>query len=115
VAARGIETLVLAERLPGWLDELADNMARNDLRIHDNSKWDPSTWAKDCSGAGFHEAPRGALGHWVHITDGAIANYQCIVPSTWNAGPGTRPGSAARTRLRCSVRRWQRRRSRWRS
>jgi [NiFe] hydrogenase large subunit/hydrogenase large subunit len=23
----------------------------------------------------------------VHIKDGAIANYQCIVPSTWNAGP----------------------------
>jgi [NiFe] hydrogenase large subunit/hydrogenase large subunit len=23
----------------------------------------------------------------VHIVDGAIANYQCIVPSTWNAGP----------------------------
>ena len=31
--------------------------------------------------------PRGALGHWVHIKDGAIANYQCVVPSTWNAGP----------------------------
>ena len=38
-------------------------------------------------GAGFHEAPRGALGHWVHIVDKKIANYQCIVPSTWNAGP----------------------------
>jgi [NiFe] hydrogenase large subunit/hydrogenase large subunit len=87
VAARGIETLVLAERLEGWLDELADNMARSDLRIHDNSRWDPSTWPKECSGAGFHEAPRGALGHWVHIKDGAIANYQCVVPSTWNAGP----------------------------
>jgi Ni,Fe-hydrogenase I large subunit len=23
----------------------------------------------------------------VHIRDGAIENYQCIVPSTWNAGP----------------------------
>jgi Ni,Fe-hydrogenase I large subunit len=23
----------------------------------------------------------------VHIKDGAIANYQCVVPSTWNAGP----------------------------
>ena len=38
-------------------------------------------------GAGFHEAPRGALGHWVHIVDKKIHNYQCIVPSTWNAGP----------------------------
>ncbi|MCG6920675.1 MAG: nickel-dependent hydrogenase large subunit [Acidobacteria bacterium] len=86
VAARGIETLVLAERMEGWLDELAANMA-SDLRIHDNEKWEPSSWPSECSGAGFHEAPRGALGHWVHIEDGAIRNYQCVVPSTWNAGP----------------------------
>ena len=87
IAARAIETQILAERLEGWVDELAANMARGDLAIHDNSKWDPSTWPADAVGAGFHEAPRGALGHWVHIVDGAIANYQCIVPSTWNAGP----------------------------
>jgi len=87
VAARGIETLVLAEKLDGWLSELADNMGRGDLAICDNSKWDPSTWPKECTGAGFHEAPRGALGHWVHIKDGEIARYQCVVPSTWNAGP----------------------------
>ncbi len=86
VAARGIETLLLAERMEGWLDELAGNMG-HDLRIHDNDKWSPESWPKECSGAGFHEAPRGALGHWVHIKDGAIANYQCVVPSTWNAGP----------------------------
>jgi len=70
-----------------WLDELAANMANRELRIHDNSKWEPSSWPKECMGAGFHEAPRGALGHWVQIKDGAIANYQCVVPSTWNAGP----------------------------
>jgi [NiFe] hydrogenase large subunit/hydrogenase large subunit len=87
IAARAIETLVLAEKQGQWLDQLADNMARHDLRTHDNSKWDPSSWPADASGVGFHEAPRGALGHWVHIKNGAIANYQCIVPSTWNAGP----------------------------
>jgi Ni,Fe-hydrogenase I large subunit len=87
VAARGIETQVLAEKMGDWIDQLAANMARRELRIHDNSKWEPSSWPKDCTGAGFHEAPRGALGHWVHIVDGVIANYQCIVPSTWNAGP----------------------------
>ncbi|HXK12871.1 MAG TPA: nickel-dependent hydrogenase large subunit [Vicinamibacteria bacterium] len=92
VAARGIETLVLAERIEGWLDELAANMA-SDKRIADTDKWSPSSWPKECSGAGFHEAPRGALGHWVHIKDGAIANYQCIVPSTWNAGPRDAAGS----------------------
>ncbi len=87
VAARGIETQVLAEKMETWVDELAANMGRRELRIHDSSKWEPTTWPKDTSGAGFHEAPRGALGHWVHIVDGAIANYQCVVPSTWNAGP----------------------------
>jgi [NiFe] hydrogenase large subunit/hydrogenase large subunit len=70
-----------------WLDALVNNMGRHDLRIHDNSKWESATWPRDCHGAGFHEAPRGSLGHWVHIVGGEIANYQCVVPSTWNAGP----------------------------
>jgi Ni,Fe-hydrogenase I large subunit len=87
VAARGIETLVLAEKIDDWIDGLTDNMKRGELRIADNSKWKPESWPQDATGVGFHEAPRGALGHWVHITDGHIANYQIVVPSTWNAGP----------------------------
>jgi len=87
VAARGIETQVLVEKMSDWVDELAKNMGRGELRIHDSSKWDPKTWPKECMGAGFHEAPRGALGHWVQIKNGTIARYQCVVPSTWNAGP----------------------------
>jgi Ni,Fe-hydrogenase I large subunit len=87
VAARGIETLVLAERMEAWVDGLGANMAAGDLRIHDNSKWEPSTWPADASGWGLHEAPRGSLSHWVNIHTGTIANYQCVVPSTWNAGP----------------------------
>ncbi len=87
IAARAIETQVIVEKMQDWVDALAENMARRDYRICDNSKWDPSTWPAECWGAGFHEAPRGSLGHWVHIKDGAIANYQCVVPSTWNAGP----------------------------
>jgi hydrogenase large subunit len=87
IAARAIETMVLAEKMDDWVGTLAENMGRGELRIHDNDKWDPSSWPSDALGAGFHEAPRGALTHWVHIRDGAIANYQCVVPSTWNAGP----------------------------
>ena len=87
VAARGIETQVLVEKISDWVDELADNMGRGDLRIHDSDRWDPSSWPKDSSGAGFHEAPRGALGHWVRIKDGKIENYQCVVPTTWNGSP----------------------------
>jgi hydrogenase large subunit len=94
VAARGLETQVLVERIDDWIDEIGTNMANGDLRIHDNSKWEPSSWPKECSGFGLHEAPRGALGHWVKIDNGTISNYQCIVPSTWNAGPRDAAGQA---------------------
>jgi len=87
VAARAIETQVMVEKMGDWVSALGENMARRDYRIQDNSRWEPENWPRDCYGAGFHEAPRGALGHWVHIRDNAIVNYQCIVPSTWNAGP----------------------------
>ncbi len=87
VAARAIEAQLMINQLPTWLQQLEDNMARGDLTIHDNSKWDPSTWPEEAFGFGYHEAPRGSLGHWVHIKNGAIANYQAVVPSTWNAGP----------------------------
>ena len=44
VAARGIETRVLADKMGDWVDALAANMASGDLRIQDNAKWDPSSW-----------------------------------------------------------------------
>jgi [NiFe] hydrogenase large subunit/hydrogenase large subunit len=62
-------------------------MESGDLRIHDGTKWDPATWPAEAEGWGFHEAPRGALGHWIRIKDKKIENYQAVVPSTWNAGP----------------------------
>ena len=86
-AARGIETLVIAEKLVEWTDELAANIKGGDLRIHNGEKWDPSTWPSEAKGWGHTEAPRGALGHWVVIKNGVIANYQCVVPSTWNGSP----------------------------
>ncbi|BCA81051.1 nickel-dependent hydrogenase large subunit [Desulfuromonas sp. AOP6] len=86
-AARGIETLLLAQKNETWLNQLADNMGRGILEVHNGEKWDPSTWPKEAAGFGYHEAPRGALGHWIRIENGAIANFQAVVPSTWNAGP----------------------------
>ena len=53
----------------------------------DTSKFDPSTWPKKAIGVGHAEAPRGALAHWINIEDGKIANYQLVVPTTWNASP----------------------------
>jgi len=48
------------------------------------------------AGVGLTEAPRGALGHWLTITDQKIAAYQCVVPTTWNCSPRDdkgRPGA----------------------
>jgi Ni,Fe-hydrogenase I large subunit len=86
-AARGIETLLIAEASQQWLEDLITNLARGDLRIHSGELWDPSSWPDQAQGFGWTEAPRGGLGHWVTIENGAIKHYQCVVPSTWNAGP----------------------------
>ena len=86
-AARGIDCLLIAQQTPKWLDELIGNISKGDYRIHNNESWDPATWPAEAKGYGFHEAPRGALGHWIKIKDQKILNYQAVVPSTWNASP----------------------------
>ena len=92
-AARGIETLYTAELLDTLLDQLQERMAAGDTKIHAGA-WDPAEWPAELRGAGFHEAPRGALGHWIVIRDGRIARYQCVVPTTWNASPRDARGVA---------------------
>jgi hydrogenase large subunit len=86
-AARGLETKLGAHWLMDEYDRLVANLKRGDSRTADTAKWEPSTWPADCKGFGFTEAPRGSLGHWIHIKDGKAANYQIVVPSTWNASP----------------------------
>jgi [NiFe] hydrogenase large subunit/hydrogenase large subunit len=85
--ARGIETLALARKLPEWLEALTGNIRGGDYAVHNGEKWDPETWPAEAKGYGWHEAPRGALGHWIRIKDGKILNYQAVVPSTWLASP----------------------------
>jgi len=87
VGARAIEAKVMAAQVTKWVAELGDKLGHGDLRIHNGEKWDPDDWPKQAQGCGFHEAPRGSLGHWVEIEDKKIKNYQCVVPTTWNAGP----------------------------
>ncbi|MCG8018050.1 MAG: nickel-dependent hydrogenase large subunit [Candidatus Thiodiazotropha sp. 'RUGA'] len=86
-AARTLETKILADAMQGWYDQLVANIKAGDTKTFNEALWDPSTWPSECRGVGFMEAPRGALGHWIVIEDGKIANYQAVVPSTWNAGP----------------------------
>jgi hydrogenase large subunit len=89
-AARAVRTAVLADLALKHWKLLVDNIGRGDTAI-----FNPPRFPKgEARGFGFHEAPRGALSHWVVIRDGKIDNYQAVVPSTWNASP--RDGREAR-------------------
>ena len=86
-AARGLESSWAAHKMRDVFGELMANLKSGDTATANMEKFDPSTWETDVKGVGFGEAPRGALGHWVHIKDTKIENYQCVVPTTWNASP----------------------------
>ena len=82
-AARMIRTCVIAEIAQKHWKLLVDNVGKGDTEIFRK----PEFPSGEQRGFGFHEAPRGTLSHWIVIRDGKIANYQAVVPSTWNAGP----------------------------
>jgi hydrogenase large subunit len=86
-AARTLETKIYVDALRTLYDDLIANIKAGDTKTHNETLWEPSSWPSKCQGVGITEAPRGALGHWIVIEDGKIANYQAVVPSTWNAGP----------------------------
>ncbi len=82
-AARAIRCAVLAELAQKHWRLLVENVGKGDTTV-----FNAPTFPKgEVRGFGVHEAPRGVLSHWVVIRDGKIANYQAVVPSTWNAGP----------------------------
>lgn len=86
-ACRCLAAQVAAEVNRFFFDKLVANIKNGDTATMNNEKWYPETWAKECHGVGLYEAPRGGLSHWVVIKDGKIDNYQCVVPTTWNACP----------------------------
>ena len=86
-AARGLECSWAAHALKGEFQKLIANIKAGDVATANMTNFEPSTWPKTAKGFGFVEAPRGALGHWIEIEDKKIKNYQCIVPTTWNASP----------------------------
>jgi len=81
-AARGVEALVIASSIGQWIQELEASIAGGDTRICINTQT-----PKHAEGVGFVHAPRGGLSHWMVIENGRIANFQMVVPSTWNLGP----------------------------
>jgi hydrogenase large subunit len=82
-AARAVACAVQVDELATQWDLLLANMAKGDLKTFNK----PVFPKGEISGVGIHEAPRGLLSHWVVINDGKIKNYQCVVPTTWNAAP----------------------------
>jgi hydrogenase large subunit len=82
-AARAIRACMMTELAQKHWKLLVENIGKGDVEI-----FRPFEFPKgEIRGVGFHEAPRGILSHWTVIQDGRIKNYQCVVPSTWNAGP----------------------------
>jgi hydrogenase large subunit len=82
--ARAREALKIASAMKSWLGQLDGG-----------SVYDTAYRQQSGMGVGLTEAPRGALGHWVEVGGGRVANYQVITPTCWNASPrdgGSVPG-----------------------
>jgi hydrogenase large subunit len=92
IAARALESQIMTAHLETLVDQLDANLGHGNTTIFNPIHWDPDTWPSSAEGFGWHEAPRGALGHWVEIEGKAIKNYQAVVPTTWNAGPRDEKG-----------------------
>ena len=86
-AARGLDCQLAAEINKFFFDKLITNIKSGDTKVANMEKWEPSSWPKECKGVGLYEAPRGALSHYIVIKNGKTDNYQCVVPTTWNACP----------------------------
>jgi len=75
--ARALSAKFIADQLEGWALSLKPGEpAYVEYELPDEAR-----------GMGIHEASRGALGHWIEIKDKKIANYQAVVPTTWNVSP----------------------------
>jgi hydrogenase large subunit len=87
VAARALDAELAMVWLKEFYGELMDRVKINEVSTFNGELWEPKSWPKDAEGVGLTEAPRGSLAHYIKIHDGAIANYQLVVPTTWNGSP----------------------------
>ncbi len=76
-AARALSAKYIADSMGEWLLQLKPG----------EPTFVPYEIPDEAYGVGIIDAARGALGHWMEIKDKKIANYQCVVPTTWNASP----------------------------
>ena len=87
--ARAIRSAMLSDIALEHLQLLTANILKGD----DTTYNPPQFPSHEIMGVGMHEAPRGALSHWVVIDKGAFSNYQAVVPTTWNASPRDEKGA----------------------
>lgn len=84
IISRSVRVACMTDALPIQWQALVDNVKAGDTTTFVKPNFEKGVTYK---GAGFHEAPRGMLSHWIVIEDGKTKNYQAVVPSTWNAAP----------------------------
>lgn len=83
VVARVIEIALVVLAMERWAGELVPEQP---FILHGHMP-------DSAEGIGLTEAARGALGHWLRVEKGRIANYQIIAPTTWNFSPRDRDGT----------------------
>jgi hydrogenase large subunit len=96
-AARAIQAKLIADQMGQWLLALKPGEPCC-------AEW---TIPAESTGAGFVDAPRGAVAHFIRVKDHKIDNYQLVVPTTWNASPQDdkdRPGPMEQALLGTHVR-----------
>jgi hydrogenase large subunit len=86
-AARGLDASLAMIWLKEFFGQLMDRVKTRETSTFNSERWEPKSWPKDAEGVGLAEAPRGSLAHYIKIHDGAIENYQLVVPTTWNGSP----------------------------
>jgi hydrogenase large subunit len=86
-AARGLDAALGMIWLKDFFARLMERVKIHEVSTFNGERWEPKSWPADAEGVGLVEAPRGALAHWIKIHNGAIENYQLVVPTTWNGSP----------------------------
>jgi len=84
-AARAVEAQICCDYLFDMMSDLIEN-----IKYYDETTWTKYIFEElptQAKGRGLFEVPRGVLGHFVRIEDSKVANYQAVVPTTWNASP----------------------------
>ena len=84
-ATRAIEAQICGDYIFDFMSDLIEN-----IKYYDEETWTKYVFEElpqEAQGRGIFEVPRGVLSHFIRIEGAKIANYQAVVPTTWNASP----------------------------